>query len=128
MAAALSLVHWDSTRRKVKRIYKVTLSGSYTALGDVLDFTAATATGFPNVSPAPGYGAGVTNADFIVHNPGGVGYLFRVEKGTTFANWKFRIFQSDDAVDPLDEISGSIPSDLTGDANIFIELILPNGY
>lgn len=129
MSAALALQSVDSSRRFITRKYLVTLSGNYTASGDAINFLTATNPKYLE-SAAPGYGISMSDANVKISlpNPGGVGYLFRVQKGTTFANSLLRIFQSDDAVDPLDEISGAIPAALTGDTNIFVELTTPVGF
>ncbi len=126
MAIALELVDFDDTRRKITRIYKATLSSTYTTSGEVLDFSAATN---PSMIPCgpPGYGAAVADAQIKVPNNGN-GYMFRTAKGTTLINGVLRIYESGADGGDLDEISGSIPAALTDDANIFVYLTLPNGF
>lgn len=132
MANALARVEYNPTRRYTTRRYKITLSGNYTNGGEVLDFTAATVTGGKGDNKAIGYGLSITDSRVTLSlpNPGFAGYVFALTKGTTFANSKLNIYQSDDAVDPLDELTGgaAIPAALTASVDIYVDLTTPNPY
>lgn len=126
MSIALALIDVDSTRRKIKRTYQATLSGTYTGSGEVLDFSAATN---PNLLPvqAIGYGALIGDQILAILTQGN-GYVYRVAKGTTFNNGVLRVYESGADGGDLDEISGSIPAAVTGDTNILIEVTMPTGF
>lgn len=126
----LELQSIDSSRRFITRKYLVTLDDDYAAGGMVVDFTAASNPNFLE-GGAPGYGIDITDpkVKLSLPNPGGVGYLFRIEKGTDWTDSLLRIFQSDDAVDALDELPATaLPSALTDDVDIYIELTTPVGF
>lgn len=126
MSIALNLHSVDSTRRRIVRVYKATLSGTYTASGEVLDFSAATDTNFLGRAK-PGYGAKIAEAQLSMLNPNGNGYTFRVAKGTTLINGVLRIYEAGADGGDLDEVSGSLPAALTDDADVYIQLSLPVG-
>lgn len=126
MSIALALQSVDSTRRRIVRTYKATLSGNYTASGEVLDFSAATDPYFLGKAK-PGFGATITEAQLSLPNPSGNGYNFRVQKGATLNASVLRIYESGGDGGDHDEISGAMGAALTDDANVFIQLSLPVG-
>lgn len=130
MAIALELIDFDPTRRKIKRIYRATLSGDYVALGMPIDFTLATNPKYLECSPAPGYGISMSDdkVQLEVDNNGN-GYMFRTEKGTDFTNSLFRIFESGADGGDLDEIAAAaLPAAVSDDTNIIITLTTPVGF
>jgi hypothetical protein len=104
MATSLSLkssqIVGSGGRKRIVKRYGLTLSGNYAnsgTTGDLLVFQTALN---PNKIERVAF-ARVPDG-FAVRNPP-AGWVARIEPGTTFANWGIRFFQSDDAVDPLDE-------------------------
>ena len=109
MAATAALQRIDKSRRNVRRLFRISFTGSYAnsgTTGDVVDMTLATN---PNnleralLSEIPG------SNRFILTHVNLPGYVVMMSIGTALASLLgIRIFQSDDAVDPLDEIANGV--------------------
>ena len=127
MAVALSLISsqvaGDGGRKRIVKTYTVTLSGSYAnsgTTGDLIDFQGATNT---NRIERAKFARNPDQWE-VLNQP--VGFVMRIQPGTAFGTWGLRFFQSDDAVDPLDEIAnGAYDSALTADTSLKIRLSGP---
>lgn len=124
MALTLTLKSVEVEGDRVKRVYSIAISGSYAnsgTTGDLLDFQGATNS---NKLPRAKF-ARVPDQWKINNQP--IGYVARIEPGTTMSTFGLRFFQSDDAVDALDELAnGAYPAALTGDSALQIELSSKN--
>lgn len=90
----------------VERTYSVVFSGSYSGsgtTGEPLDFTNRTTFTNTNWLPRPYFARNPTEWA-VLNMP--AGYVMTIDPGTALAtSWGLRIFQSDDAVDALDELA-----------------------
>lgn len=126
MTIALALLSSELEGNRIVKRYSVTASGSYAnsgTTGDLIDFQGAEN---PNNLPRQGFSR-VPDGFRVCNQP--AGWVMRIEPGGVFDDWGLRFFQSDDAVDPLDELAdGAYPASITdsdGDA-LQIELSSKN--
>ena len=121
-AATLTIMDVDDGRRMRTRTCKVTFSaGDYVANGIPLDLSAVSN---PSFFPAGKFGS-YNPTVYKVENET-PGYVFTIVPGSApGTGWKLRIFQSDDAVDPLDEISGAMPAAIVADTYMRLAFAAP---
>lgn len=111
MAVALALQYIDVTRRRIKRNYKLTFSGSYVTNGDTIDFTGASN---PNHLEGALPGSRVPTGYNVENSPGA--YKFEVVPGTTLKNWKIKIIDNTNAGAEL--AASSYPAAISGATTI----------
>lgn len=112
------------SRRQYEYVIGLDLDdGDYTASGLVVDFTALTNTrNLPRAKPHK-YPTRIEDLR-LINQP--AGYVVTLELGSSYtAAVLVRIFQSDDAVDPLDELTGAIPAALRA-ANAIVFAVREN--
>lgn len=127
MALTLTLLssqlEGDGGRKRIKKVYSVDPSASYAnsgTTGDLIDFQGALN---PNNIERAKF-ARTPDQGAILNQP--VGYTAVLTLGTDFDTFGIRFFQSDDAVDPLDEVAnGAYAAELAADTGIRIELSGP---
>ena len=126
MAVAAALQRIDKTRRTVRRVVRLTFTGDYAntgTTGDLVDFTAMTNPNNLERSRPPRIPVG---NQYAIRHANVPGFVVVLSIGTTMAAaFGVRFFQSDDAVDPLDEIAnGAYAAAITG-GFVDIEISLP---
>lgn len=123
MAIELQLLDVDASRRRVTRRYRVVPSGSYSTGGDTFDVNAD----MTNDLGLVGAKWGRKPTGFAVENVP-IGYVAHIVPGDDLDDWKIAFTESDDAVDPLDEIGATTyPVALSGSDDIHITLSGPIG-
>lgn len=119
MALATALQYIDPTRRRIRRVVKLTFSGSYTTGGETLDFTTQTN---PNNWEMPKWARKPTGFDVENSTPG---YKFEILPGTLLTNWKVKITDLTNAGAELAQ--SAYPAAITGDTNIRFSFSGPIG-
>lgn len=111
MTIALALLSVELVGNRVERTYTVTASGSYANSGTTGDLANPNSATNPN-NLARSKFSNVPDQFSVCNHP--AGYVMIIHQGATFATFGLRFFQSDDAVDALDEISdGAYPAGIT---------------
>jgi hypothetical protein len=130
MAIVLTLlssqINGAGGRGRVTKRYSVAASGSYAGsgtTGDLIDYQGALNPGWIERAKF----ARIPDQFAVLNQP--AGFIMRIEPSyTDYAGSGIRFFQSDDAVDPLDEVAdGAYPAGITGSdgAPLLIEISGP---